>query len=218
MPQLDSLYQEGVEQYAIDHSSNELPVLHKLTRATYLRTHSPNMLSGHLQGNLLQMISSMIKPRYILEIGTFTGYSAICLAQGLQPNGKLITIDHNMELRKFATQYFEEAGFSEKIELLNGDASSVIPTLDYPFDLAFIDADKDNYILYFNLIWEKLNNGGFILVDNTLWHGKVLTTQLNNDKDTLAVDAFNKYIKNHPQAKVVLLPFRDGLTLIQKIS
>ena len=159
----ESLMLPGIEKYAGQHSSPELPVLARLSRATHLRTHQPQMLSGHLQGVFLQMISHMIKPSAILEIGTFTGYSAICLAQGLCPGGKLITIDCNPEMEDFANPYFREAGLEDKIEMRVGDAASIIQGLTGPFDLVFIDADKESYVRYFELVYPMVQPGGYIL-------------------------------------------------------
>lgn len=202
-------------QYAMAHSSAELPVLQKLTRTTHLRTHLPQMLSGHTQGLLLQMISHLINPGSILEIGTFTGYSAICLAQGLQAGGKLITIEINPEMQDFAEPFFAEAGLQNAITMICGDALAVIPELDTVFDLVFIDGAKEDYTRFFEIILPKVRHGGFILADNTLWYGKVADSEAN-DAETLAIRQFNDYVLQCAGVEVLMLPVRDGLTLIRK--
>jgi caffeoyl-CoA O-methyltransferase len=208
----------GIEKYATDHTRSELPVLAKLSRATHLRTHQPQMLSGHLQGALLQMLSKMIKPLTILEIGTFTGYSAICLAQGLQEGGKLITIDCNPEMEDFARPYFEEAGLSNKIKMIIGDATEIIENLEGPFDLVFIDADKENYLNYFKQIYPKVSPGGYILADNTLWYGRVIEPNAESDRETAAIVNFNSYVQQHEGVDNLLLPLRDGIMIVRKIT
>ena len=210
------LLKQGIEKYAVNHTSDELPVLAKLSRATHLRTHQPQMLSGHLQGAFLQLISHMIKPLTILEIGTFTGYSAICLAQGLQPGGKLYTIDCNPEMEDFTRPYFEEAGLTEKIKMITGDATEIIRSLDGPFDLVFIDADKENYVNYFDLVFPKVVPGGYILADNTLWYGKVIIPGAETDRETAGIIQFNRYILEHKSVENMLLPLRDGITIMRK--
>ena len=212
----EGLMLPGIEKYANDHTSNELPVLSRLSRATHLRTHQPQMLSGHLQGAFLQMISHMIRPAAILEIGTFTGYSAICLAQGLKPGGKLITTDINPEMEDFAMPFFEEAGLKDKINMLIGDSSEIIETLKGPFDLVFIDADKENYIHYFDLVFPKVSPGGYILADNTLWYGSVIKPHADTDRETSGIVNFNKYIQQHKEIENVLLPIRDGIMMVRK--
>jgi predicted O-methyltransferase YrrM len=212
----ESLLKPGLEKYAVNHTTAELPVLAKLSRATHLRTHQPQMLSGHLQGTFLQMISHMVRPQSILEIGTFTGYSAICLAQGLQPGGKLYTIDINPEMEDFAMPYFEEAGLNEKIVMLTGNASEIIENLPGPFDLVFIDADKENYITYFDLAFPKVKPGGYILVDNTLWYGRVLDINAETDRETAGIVKFNNYVQQHKGVENMLLPLRDGITIARK--
>lgn len=206
-----------IEAYAENHSSPEPEILARLSRETHLRTHSPQMLSGHLQGAFLQMISLMLKPSQILEIGTFTGYSAICLADGLQEDGVLHTIDVNPEMIDFAGKYFAEAGFNDRIIMHTGDAVAIIPSLPGPFDLVFIDADKENYIRYFDLVLEKMNPGGWIIADNTLWYGKVLEPNKSEDHETAGIIAFNTYIHNHPAVENLLLPIRDGLMMMRKL-
>ena len=206
----------GIEKYATDHSSAELPVLAKLSRATHLRTHQPQMLSGHLQGAFLQMISQMIKPTTILEIGTFTGYSAICLAQGLQHGGKLITIDCNPEMEDFTMPYFVEAGLNDKIQMIVGNAAEIIENLPGPFDLVFIDADKENYLNYFKLVFPKVSPGGYIIADNTLWYGRVIQAGAESDRETAGIVSFNKFVQQHQGVENVLLPLRDGITVVRK--
>lgn len=212
----EGIMRPGIEKYANDHTTKELPVLAKLSRATHLRTHQPQMLSGHLQGSFLQMISHMIKPAAILEIGTFTGYSAICLAQGLHAGGRLTTIDCNPEMEDFARPYFEEAGLKEKISMILGDASEIISKLQGPFDLVFIDADKENYVSYFKMVFPKVAPGGYILADNTLWYGRVIEPGAESDRETAGIIRFNKYIQQHKGIEHVLLPVRDGIMLVRK--
>lgn len=208
---------DAIGQYASQMSSPESDVLRKLNRETHARVLRPRMLSGHLQGKLLEFISRISAPRRILEIGTYTGYSAICLAQGLTPDGLLHTIDHNPELEDFANDFFQQAGLSEKIILHVGEALHIIPTLQDTFDLVFIDADKENYIRYFDICLEKLRPGGIILADNVLWSGKVLKPVAQNDTETRAIIAFNEYVTSHPGVSNLLLPFRDGLMMIRKL-
>lgn len=212
----EGIMKPGIEKYASDHTSAELPVLAKLSRATHLRTHQPQMLSGHLQGTFLQMIIHMIKPAAILEIGTFTGYSAICLAQGLQAGGRLTTIDCNPEMEDFAKPYFEEAGLSDKVNMIVGDASEIIANMEGPFDLVFIDADKENYVSYFKMVFPKVAPGGFILADNTLWYGRVIEPGAESDRETAGITRFNKYILHHPGIEHMLLPLRDGIMIVRK--
>jgi caffeoyl-CoA O-methyltransferase len=212
----DGFLKPGIEKYIHNHTSPELPVLAKLSRATHLRTHQPQMLSGHLQGVLLQMISHMVKPSVVLEIGTFTGYSAICLAQGMESDGKIYTIDCNPEMEDFAAPYFDEAGLKDKIAMLIGDATEIIEKLPGPFDLVFIDADKENYLNYFKMVFPKVKAGGYILADNTLWYGKVLKPGAETDRETAGIVSFNKYIQEFEGVQNVLLPVRDGIMLIRK--
>jgi predicted O-methyltransferase YrrM len=206
----------GIDQYARNHTSTEMPVLAKLTRATHTRTHMPQMLSGHLQGVFLQMISHMIKPSAILEIGTFTGYSAICLSQGLKPNGRLTTIECNPEMEDFAKPYFNEAGLTDKITMITGNALKIIENLQGPFDLVFIDADKENYVNYFEMVFPKVAPGGYILADNTLWYGKVIQPGAESDRETAGIIRFNKYVQEHKGVENVLLPVRDGIMIVRK--
>jgi predicted O-methyltransferase YrrM len=204
-------------EYAELHSGNEPEILSELSRETQARILYPRMLSGHLQGRLLAAISRMIRPGNILEIGTYTGYSAICLAEGLGNTGKLITIDANDELHEMATRYFKKAGLQDKIELMNGDAAEIIPKLDLMFDLIFIDADKINYPKYLLQVMNKLNSGGWILADNVLWSGNVLQPESERDPETRAITEFNETVKSNSGLFKVLIPVRDGLFLMQKI-
>ena len=176
----------------------------------------PRMVSGHLQGRFLSMVSHMIKPQNILEIGTYTGYSAICLAEGMQPNGKLVTIDVNEELEKRVRGYFREGGLENKIDYLLGDAATIIPALNSTFDLVFIDADKENYAKYYELVFDKVPMGGYILADNVLWSGKVVREKI--DKDTRAIKSFNEKIQSDSRVENMLLPLRDGISLVRKVS
>ncbi|MCK8490585.1 O-methyltransferase [Spirosoma sp. RP8] len=202
--------------YAEAHTSPESDLLRQLNRNTRAHVMAPRMLSGHVQGRFLSMISWMIRPRRILEIGTYTGYSALCLAEGLTDDGKLITIDHNEELEDFARSYWQQSPLSAKIDFYLGQASAIIPTLDETFDLVFIDADKRNNALYFDLIIDKLRPGGFILADNVLWSGKVVEPIKLSDRDTPLVLAFNQKVQDDPRVENVLLPVRDGIMLIRK--
>jgi caffeoyl-CoA O-methyltransferase len=204
-----------LEQYLHEHSTPEDPVLENLFRQTHLRFVNPNMATGHLQGKFLEFVSLMIRPVNILEIGTFTGYSAICLVKGLRPGGKLITIELNDELNTFSHSYFCRAGVESKITQKTGNALDVIPQLDLTFDLVFIDGDKREYAEYFRLIIDKVRPGGFILADNVLWGGKVLDND-TCDAQTRGVIEFNEMIKNEKNIENVILPVRDGLMLIRK--
>lgn len=204
-----------LNRYAEAHTSDESPLLKRIERETRVGVHMSRMISGHLQGRFLSLLTKMIRPRNILEIGTYTGYSAICLAEGLTPGGKLFTIDINEELESRVRNYFDEAGMSEKIQYSVGDAVEIISTLPGPFDFVFLDADKENYARYFDLVIDKIPSGGFILADNVLWSGKVLNQKL--DKDTKAIKAFNNKIQEDERVENVLLPVRDGIMIIRKI-
>ncbi len=203
------------EHYAEQFSSPEPDYLKELYRETHLKTMYPRMISGHLQGNFLRMISKMIKPRRILEIGTFTGYSAICLAQGLAPNGMLHTIDSNPETVAIGRKYFEKAGVGEKIIVHIGNAMKIIPELNELFDIIFIDADKENYLNYYKMVFNKLQPSGLILADNAFWDGKVLDEQ-TADAETLGIIEFNKFILQDDRVDNLLLTLRDGLMMIRK--
>ncbi|MBD2703056.1 class I SAM-dependent methyltransferase [Spirosoma sp. BT702] len=205
-----------IATYAEEHTSPEGELLRRLNRNTHAHVMAPRMLSGHLQGRLLAILSQMIRPRRILEIGTYTGYSALCLAEGLTDDGLLITIDQNEELESFARSYWQQSPLGHKIDFRVGSASDIIPTLNETFDLVFIDADKRNYPQYFNLIFSQLRPGGFILADNVLWSGKVVERVKQSDLDTQSVLAFNQLIQNDPRVENVLLPVRDGIMMIRK--
>lgn len=207
---------ERLTEYVEQHTKAESAVLAKLNRETQAKVIMPRMLSGHLQGRVLSMLSHMIKPQRILEIGTYTGYSALCLAEGLPENGKLITIDINEELHDMVIRYVKEAGYENKIEVLSGDATKIIPLLDEQIDLVFIDADKENYALYYDLTFDKLNNGGYIVADNVLWSGNILKPEEEMDSETLALHQFNKKIQSDDRVENVLFPIRDGLMIIRK--
>lgn len=201
-----------LQAYCEDHSSPESEVLKALDRETHAKVLMPRMLSGHLQGRLLSMISKMLRPKRILEIGTYTGYSAICLAEGLQDGGILITIDKNEELESLMRKYWKEAGVKSKISLRLGDAREIIAELEGPFDLVFIDADKKNYALYYDLVIGKIARGGVILADNVLWSGKIVDEEAK-DQDTEALRMFNRKLANDPRVETVLLPVRDGIMM-----
>ncbi len=203
-------------QYAEQHTSAENELLKKINRHTHANVMMPRMLSGHLQGRILSMISHMLKPKAILEIGTYTGYSAICLAEGLSDNGKLITIDINEELEDNVRTYFKDSGLGHKIDFRIGNATTIIPQLKESFDLVFIDADKENYSRYFDLVINSVNLGGIILADNVLWSGKVLDAK--PDKDTRAIQDFNRKVADDRRVETVLLPVRDGIMMIRKVS
>ena len=192
----------------------DIDLLRRLERDTYMKTLAPQMISGKGQGKFLEMLSKMIAPDTILEIGTFTGYSTLCLAQGLREGGRIITIDPNKEVTYIAEEYFAQSERSDQIILINGNAREEIPKLDFVFDLVFIDADKESYIHYFDLVIDKTRSGGVILADNILWSGKVLEEE--KDKKAQALDDFNHYVSDHPGVESVILPLRDGIHLIRK--
>jgi predicted O-methyltransferase YrrM len=204
-----------IQAYAEQHTSPERDLLKMINRETYAKVMAPRMLSGHLQGRVLAMISAMVKPKCILEIGTYTGYSAICLAEGLQPGGTLITIDKNEELEARARQYFATAGITDRIDYRIGNALEIIPTLQANYDLVFIDADKENYSRYFDFVIDRVNLNGIILADNVLWSGKVLDGK--PDKDTRAIIDFNRKVHDDTRVENVLLPIRDGIMMIRKV-
>lgn len=209
------LISDEIENYSAAFSAPEEDVLKELNRETHLKILLPQMLSGHIQGNFLKMMSYMIQPKRILEIGTFTGYSAICFAQGLQENGKLYTIDINAELEDMCRRYFEKAGLTNKIDYRIGNALNIIPEINEELDLVFIDADKINYANYYDLVFDKVKSGGFIIADNVLWSGKV--TLEKHDKDTAALHAFNQKINDDERVENYLVPIRDGLMVIRKL-
>lgn len=203
------------EKYIESVSTKEDPLLNELYRLTNIRFVNPNMVSGHLQGKFLEMITRMVKPRVALEIGTYTGYSAISIARGLPSGSKLITIEENDELAEFSTSFFEKAGVENSVRLINGKAQEVIPTLDEEFDLVFLDGDKREYCEYFMCLREKVAKGGFILADNVLWGGKMTDPDLN-DQQTRGIVEFNLMISRTEGFENVILPLRDGLMLIRK--
>lgn len=205
-----------LENYILQNIDREDPVLQELNRETHLKVIQPRMLSGHLQGLILTMLSKMITPKNILEIGTFTGYSAICLAKGLAEGGKLITIEIDDELETIAAKYFKKAGIENSVQQIIGDANNVIPTLNEMFDLVFIDGDKRTYSNYYNLVFAKVNPGGYLIADNTLWSGKVVQPQELNDLYTKGINEFNELIQNDLRVEKVILPIRDGMTIIRK--
>ncbi|HAM11080.1 MAG: methyltransferase [Bacteroidetes bacterium GWF2_41_9] len=205
-----------LEQYIKEHSSKEDPVLEDLYRQTYIRFVNPNMATGHLQGKFLELIAKMINPESILEIGTFTGYSTICLARGLRNGGRLVTIELNDELRGFVQSYFIKAGVDRDIVQMTGNAIEVLPSLDMMFDLVFIDGDKREYCDYYRLIKNKVRKGGYILADNVLWGEKVLETA-TTDKQSRGIIEFNNMIMNEKDIEHVIIPLRDGLTIIRKL-
>ncbi len=204
---------EKLDDYVVKHSEEEPALLKALTRETYQKILQPRMLSGHYQGRVLSVLSKIIRPKTILELGTFTGYSALCLAEGLDKNGVLHTIDVNEELVDFQRSYFDKSDYGSQIIQHLGSAIDIIPTLDTTFDLVFMDADKPNYINYFHQIIDKLNPGGVILSDNVLWSGKVIETLDPSDVSTKIVLEYNALLKEDPRLETVLLPIRDGLTV-----
>lgn len=203
-----------LEEYIEAHTTAPDAVLQELYRHTYLHEMNPRMMSGPVQGKFLQFLCRMLKPQRVLEIGTYTGYAAICIARGLPEGGKLVTIEANREYEDTLRHYFAMAQVAEKIELILGDAKTVIPALNETFDLVFIDADKVSYPTYYNIVMEKVRPGGFILADNVLWDGKVLNAQIK-ERDTQALIAFNDIVQNDPRVENVLLPIRDGLMMVR---
>jgi caffeoyl-CoA O-methyltransferase len=204
---------EKIDNYVVAHSQHEPKILQELTKETWQKVLNPRMLSGAFQGRILAMIAKLIQPKNILEIGTYTGYSALCFAEGISLEGKIITIDKNEELETLQNKYFEKSGFRSQITQFVGNAIEIIPTIDEKFDLVFIDADKSNYINYFNLIIDKMNPGGIILSDNVLWSGKVVENLDPKDTDTKVLLAYNKLMNEDIRLATVLLPIRDGLTI-----
>ncbi|WP_281846935.1 O-methyltransferase [Olleya namhaensis] len=208
---------EKLDDYVVAHSQDEPELLKQLTRETYQKILQPIMLSGPYQGRVLSMISKLIRPKSVLELGTFTGYATLCLAEGLHPEGEIHTIDVNEELEDFQRKYFDKSEFGQQIHQHLGSAIDILPKLDKSFDLVFIDADKPNYVNYFHLIIDKLRPGGIILSDNVLWHGKVVEPVDPKDVSTNVVLEFNTLLKKDPRIETVLLPIRDGLTISRKI-
>lgn len=207
-----------LDQYILDHITPEEDFLRELDRETHLKVLRSRMLSGHLQGQILSMISCMIKPKCILEIGTFTGYSALCLAKGLAEGGRLHTIEIDDELESIAKKYILKSGMSDRIFQHIGDARQIIPSINQSFDLVFIDADKREYCDYYNLVFEYIPVGGFILADNILWDGKVVDPDAADEEQTRGILEFNNLVQNDSRVRNVILPVRDGIMLVQKVS
>lgn len=205
-----------IEMYIREHIGQENPLLKELERETNLSVLNPRMLSGHIQGSILSLLVKMIKPKLVLEIGTYTGYSSICIAWAMEPGGRLITIERDEELACFGQKYFTLAGVTDTIQSVTGDALEVIPSLEGPFDLVFIDGDKREYCAYYDLIIGKVPSGGWILADNTLWGGKVVTFDVETDNQTAGVHRFNEKIRDDQRVEKVIVPLRDGLTIIRK--
>lgn len=210
------LVSEQIENYIGQNSTAEDDLLQQLSRETHVKVQMPQMLSGHLQGQFLTMFSTLLQPKRILEIGTFTGYSGICLAKGLPDNGLLYTIDVNEELAPMVKRYFEAAGIAPKAKQLIGDARTIIPALHETFDLVFIDADKANYANYYDLVFDKVRAGGYIIADNVLWSGKVVDEK--KDKDTLAIHSYNLKVAADKRVENFILPLRDGLNIARKLA
>lgn len=204
-------------EYISENSSKEPEILAKLNKETYQKVLQPRMLSGHIQGRFLSMISKIKSPSCILEIGTYTGYGTLCLAEGLSNGGKIFTIDRNEELLKIQNKYFEMSGKRDKIIQLTGNAKDILENLDESYDMVFIDADKENYIEYFNLVSERLNNNGIIISDNVLWSGKVLNSPSKNDEETNILIEFNKTLNEDKRFETIILPLRDGLSISRLI-
>jgi len=205
-----------LEQYILEHSEQESDLLKELNRETNVHIYHPRMLSGHLQGSILKMLTCMLKPQNILEIGTYTGYSALCFAEGLSPEGKIHTIEINDELEDFIKQYVNKSEYKDKIILHFGDALKIIPTLNLKFDLVFIDADKKQYIEYYKIVFDKVKEGGYIIADNVLWSGKVTENYNDTDEQTRGIIDFNNFVQNDKRVFNVIFPIRDGLMVIKK--
>lgn len=205
-----------IEAYIEKHTTPEIEILKELNRQTHLRTFYPRMLSGHIQGKFLEMVCHMIQPKRVLEIGTFTSYSAIAIAQGIPDDALIYTIEVNEEMESFIREFITKSGMDKKIKLMMGDALEIIPTLDESFDLVFIDADKEQYVDYYKMAKQKLRPGGFIIADNVIWSGKVLEKSSRTDKETQGIVAFNEFVKNDTDVEQVMLSIRDGLLLIRK--
>ena len=206
-----------IENYSLSHTSEENDLLKDLNRQTHVQVLQPRMLSGHLQGRILSMFSHMIRPSRVLEIGTYTGYSALCIAEGISENGKIITIDSNKELEPFTRTYFSKSKFNNQIEFIVGNALNVIPQLEETWDLVYIDADKENYLNYYELVLKNVRNGGFIIADNVLWSGKVTQEISPNDNETFGIVEFNKKVNEDSRVENVLVPLRDGLMVLRKV-
>ena len=208
---------KDIMNYVVNNSEDEPELLKELAIETYQKILQPRMLSGHPQGRILSFLSKIIKPKRILEIGTYTGYGTICLAEGLADNGKIITIDKNEEIIDFQNKYFEKSGYRDKIIQLNGEALDLIKTLDDKFDIVFLDADKENYIKYYNSLSNKIVKGGILISDNVLWSGKVLEPSKSNDLETDILNKFNQLLKNDKKFETVIMPIRDGISISRLI-
>ncbi len=206
---------EDLAKYIEQHTDEEPTLLKELNRETQLKVLMPRMISGHFQGRVISMLTKMIKPKNILEIGTYTGYSALCFAEGLVEGGKLITIDINEEIEDLVRSYINKSAFKNIIDYRIGDAADLIPSLTEKFDIVFIDADKENYSTYYDLVFDKVNQGGYIIADNVLWSGKVVGSKI--DKDTRAIIEFNKKVQDDIRVENVLFPIRDGLLIARKL-
>lgn len=208
---------EAIHKYIEQFSTDEDEILSRVNRETWLKVLNPRMVTGKVQGKFLQFISQMTQPEYILELGTFTGYSAICLARGLKPGGQLHTVEKNDEVLIYAKNNFVSAGIEDKIVSHLGDAKEIIPSLDFRWDIVFLDADKINYLVYYKLLIDTLKPGALIIADNVLWNGKVLEEIEEKDIDTKAIHEFNEFVQNDNRVENVIIPLRDGLTMIRKI-
>lgn len=207
---------EKIDDYVCAHSENEPQLLYELNRETHINVLRPRMLSGHFQGRVLSLLSHMIQPKNVLEIGTYTGYSALCFAEGLAEGGKILTLDKNEELEDLVNEFIQKSPYKNAIECRIGDAMEIIPTLDEEYDLVFIDADKANYINYYNLIFDKVRPGGYIIIDNVLWSGKVVEEVEKGDVDTQVLIDLNALIHEDDRVQEVLFPIRDGLMIARK--
>ncbi len=207
---------QELDDYVCDHTDIESDLLKELNRETNVKVLNPRMLSGHYQGRVLSMLSKMIQPNRILELGTYTGYSALCLAEGLTENGRLITVDVNPELEEMVDKYIQKSPFKNQIQQIIGNGMDVIPNLNEEFDIVFIDADKRNYAAYYDLVFDKVRKGGYIISDNVLWSGKVVNEYEKSDLDTKILKDFNAQLHNDPRVENILLPIRDGLMIVRK--
>jgi len=207
---------QKIDDYVCAHTENEPSLLYELNRETHINVLRPRMLSGHFQGRVLSLLSHMIKPKNVLEIGTYTGYSALCFAEGLADGGKILTLDINEELEDLMNEFIQKSEYKDAIECRIGDAIEIIPTLNQEFDLVFIDADKSNYINYYNLVFDKVKKGGYIIIDNVLWSGKVIEEVEKDDIDTQVLIDLNKIIHEDERVQEVLFPIRDGLMIARK--
>ncbi len=212
-----NFFSEALEAYIENHTTPEPEVLKELNRETHAHVLMPQMLSGHLQGRFLKMLTCMIQPKQVLEIGTFTGYSGISIAEGLKDGGTIHTIDINEELLAMVQKYVKESGTEKKVKTYTGNASEIIPTMNYVFDMVFIDADKKNYSNYYDIVFDKVRKGGYIIADNVLWSGKVVEKASKPDVDTKAIMDYNNKVTSDPRVENVLVPIRDGLMIARKL-